>query len=163
MADEKQIENKDDTKNNEIPYCECDIYRLYNDMENSSTLILDVRSKDDYEKNHVLNSEYFDIPNDFKFTTATDLLSKLNTNIEQFKAKVFNKLKTIKSKDDLLIHCYGDQNTKTQTEKFNILYQLSVIFQLKKNQLKILKNPGFILFEKKFPYLCSKFIKEEEL
>eukprot|EP01083_Nonionella_stella_P073157 197589_1 len=165
MADAKQSEdnnaNTEHKQDNDDaqPYCICDIYSLYNAMETSSTLLLDVRSKSEYEADHITNGEHFEIPNDFKFTNHSDLLLKLNKNIEEFKAKVFNKLQTTKKKD-LSIYCYGDD---AQTnEKYNVLYQLSIIFGLKREQLQILCDPGFSSFGATFPFLCSKYIKEEE-
>ena len=156
MADLK--ESDDDQK--ETQYSVCDIYRLYNDMWSASTLILDVRSYSEYETNHIQNSEHFEIPDDFKFTNSKDLLLKLNKNIEEFKGKVFEKLKVTK-KNDLLIYCYASE--KELMQKYNVMYQLSIIFGLQKRQAQFLQHPGFSLFEQTYPFLCSKYIKEEEL
>ena len=155
------IPNPSKSKTNTPPYQQCDIYRLFNDLENVSTLLLDVRSKKDYTANHVMNSEHFDIPNNVTFTTPQQLMQRLNPEITEFKKKVAAKLKHTKP-NELLIHCYGDETVSQKTEKFNILYQLSRIFKLQPSQLQILRDPGFSAFEDRFPFLCSKQIAFEE-
>lgn len=154
--------NEESTSNaSNVPYCECDIYKLYNEMEDASTLIVDVRSATEFRINHISKSEHFDIPDDFVFNTLDDL-NKLGTNILEFQKTVHEKLKKIK-KADLLIICYGNNFIKTKTMKFIVLYQLSLKFGLEKKQLQILSDPGFISFEEKYPFLCSKYIHEQEL
>jgi len=159
MAEQKSSDNDSDEK--DVPYSQCDIYKIYNNLESASSLILDIRSFSEYEANHIKNGEHFAIPNDFKFTNHTDLLQKLNKNIELFKAKVFEKLKVTK-KNDLMIYCYASAEQSFKS-KFNVLYQLSIIFGLKKHQTQFLHHPGFTLFEATYPFLCSKFIKKEEI
>ena len=161
MAEQKQNDNNNDNNDN-LTYCECDIYTLYNEMERSSTLILDVRSMEEYRQNHIEYSNHFLIPDDFKFTTLQDLQQKLGQSIKQFQMTVYQKLQKIK-KSELLIICYGNNFIKTKTEKYNILYQLSIFFGLQQKQLQILSDPGFDSFQKKYPFLCSKYIKDEEL
>lgn len=163
MAEAKQAneESNGNSNNDGTPYCECDIYRLYNEMEDQSTLLLDVRSPMEYRENHISKSEHFNIPDDFVFNTFNDL-NKLGTNIMEFQKTIHEKLKKIK-KSQLLIICYGNNFVKTKTMKFIVLYQLSLKFGLEKKQLQILSDPGFDLFQEKYPFLCSKYIKEQEL
>merc|ERR1712129_8628 len=106
--------------------------------------------------NHVKGAQHFFIPDNFKFTTSQDLLLKLNKNIEEFKARVYEKLKMTK-RNKLLIYCYGT------VQEMEIIYQLSIIFALSKQQIIFLRLPGFALFEQTYPFLCSQYIKEQNV
>ena len=135
------------------PYCECDIYRVFNEMENISTLLLDVRSKSDFDKDHICHSRHFAIPSDFEYSSDQQLLLALKDEIAAFKLTVASKLVDTK-KEELLIMGYGPHPL--------LLHRLSLLFGLGRGQLLILAEPGFDAFAERFPFLCHAFVAREE-
>ena len=162
-----QVESKEESsfglaKNDNQNSTQCDIYSLFNIIENSfnnDLLLIDTRDATEFSNDHILES--INVP----FNTFKDVLSKDNTNkdVKSIFDQKFDKQFIIIEKVILITDIEIEKEKEKEKEKQDIINSrlkfmesIAKFMQVAYKQyckILILKDP-FVVFKNKYPFLC---------
>ena len=152
-APENKI-NADDEKKSEHAWSTCDANRLYNILP-FNCLIIDIRSKEEYEKGHIWKSNSFPLTMDELKETSNDYqqITQKLTNILSAKASP-SSLTTKILKRFIIVSDDRDTNQKYYTFIQSIFNRVQSEYSFtEKYELQVLSQT-FNQFYKQYPFYC---------